>query len=147
MLNEFAGILIAVALVLDGVMHAYWATGRIWPAPDKLALVRAVLNIDRTRSFRPTILIPLAGMLFCGALLVLARVHSLGMLGRLVPEAWLQTGVLVVATGLLLRGLAGIVWILGLAASKSQLFYRLNLLLYTPACFVLSLAAVLVARS
>jgi uncharacterized protein DUF3995 len=78
LVNELAGILVAVVLALDGFMHAYWATGQIWPAHTKLSLVKAVLNSSKPRAFRPAILIPLAGLLFCGALIVLARVHHLG---------------------------------------------------------------------
>ncbi len=51
-------------------------------------------------------------------------------------------GILAVAAGLLLRGLAGIIWALGLAASKSRLFYKLNLIVYMPVCLVLFVAAV-----
>ena len=145
--NELAGITIAVALAFDGCLHAYWATGQIWPAPNKLSLVQAVLNTSKMRAWRPVILVPLAGLLFSGALLVLARVHRLGLLGPLIPAPLLQAGILAVATGLLLRGVAGVGWALGLAASTSQRFYQLNLLLYTPVCLVLFLAAVVVARS
>jgi hypothetical protein len=86
--------------------------------------------------------VPLAGLLLCGALIVLARVHRLGMPGQLIPGLLPQLGILVVATGLLLRGLAGIVWALRLAASRSELFYKLNLIVYTPVCLVLFVAAV-----
>ncbi len=54
---------------------------------------------------------------------------------------------LVLATGFLLRGLLGIVWALGLLPSTSELFYKLNLLVYTPACLVLFAAAIVVLRS
>jgi hypothetical protein len=145
--NELAGIVVAVVLALDGFIHTYWATGQIWPAHNKLSLVQAVLNTSKMRAWRPAILVPLAGLLFGGALLVLARVHRLGMLGQLIPDPLLQAGILAVAAGLLLRGVAGVGWALGLAASKSKRFYQLNLLLYTPVCLVLFLAAVVVARS
>ena len=145
-LTELAGILIAVVLTVDGLAHAYWATGRIWPAQNKLALVQAVLNINRTQAFRPAILAGLAGLLFCGALFVLARVHLLGLPGQLIPAPLLQVGMLAIAGGLLLRGLAGIVWALKLIASQSKLFYSLNLLLYTPACLVLFIAAIVATR-
>lgn len=145
-----AGIVIAGVLALDGLLHAYWATGQIWPAHDKLALVRAVLNSNNTRAFRPAILFPLVVLLVCGALLVLARVHALGVLGGLgqfMPDVLLQLGVVGVAIGLLARGVAGIGWALGLAPAKSTLFYRLNLLVYTPVCLVLFIAALAVASA
>lgn len=144
-LKELAGILVASVLIADGVVHTYWATGQRWPARDTLSLAQAVLNINTTRSFRPAVLVPLACLLFCGALIVLARVHHLGMFGQLIPGPLLQVGLLVVALGLLLRGLAGIVWVLRLVASKSELFYTLNLIVYTPVCLVLFVAAVATA--
>lgn len=146
-LQVLAGIVIAAVLALDGLLHAYWATGRIWPAHTKLSLVQAVLNSSNTRSFRPTILVPLASLLMFGAVTTLARVHQLGALGQLIPDAWLQLAVVVIAIGLLLRGVAGIGWALGLAPARSKLFYRLNLLVYTPICLVLFIAAVAVVSS
>lgn len=140
-----AGLLVAAVLVVDGLIHAYWATGLIWPARNKLALVQAVLNSNKTRSFGPAALIPLATLLFCGALIVLARVHYLGALGHLVPGSLLQVGILVIAAGLLLRGLAGVVWALGLGADPHSLFYKLNLIIYTPACLILCAAALAAA--
>lgn len=145
--KELAGIIVAVVLTVDGFLHAYWATGRVWPAQDKLSLAQVVLNSNKTRSFRAAFLVPLACLLFCGALIVLARVHHLGVFGQLISGLWLQLGTLAVATGLLLRGLAGIVWALRLIASKSELFYKLNLIVYTPVCLVLFVAAVFAARS
>lgn len=145
--QELAGIVIAGILALDGLLHGYWATGQTWPARSKLSLVRAVLNSDNTRAFRPVILLPLALLLMCGALIVLARVHHLGMPGQLIPGSLLQLGILGVATGLLVRGVAGIGWALGLAPTRSRLFYRLNLLFYTPVCVVRFIVAVAVAYS
>lgn len=146
-LQELAGIVIAGVLALDGLLHAYWATGQIWPARHKLSLVRAVLNSSNTRAFRPAILIPLAVLLVCGALIVLARVHHLGMPGQLIPDSLLQLAILGVATGLLVRAVAGIGWALGLAPASSKLFYQLDLLVYTPVCLILFIAAVAVASS
>ncbi len=145
--KELAGIVVAAVLAVDGFMHAFWATGQIWPAQDQLALIQAVLNSNKTRLLRPTVLAPLAGLLVLGALTVLARVHRLGMLGQLIPGPLLQVGILAVATGLLLRGVAGIGWALGLAPARSKLFYKLNLMVYTPVCLVLFVAAVAVALS
>ncbi len=145
--KELAGIVVAAVLAVDGFLHAFWATGQIWPAQDQLALIQAVLNSNKTRLLRPTVLAPLAGLLVLGALTVLARVHRLGMLGQLIPGPLLQIGILAVATGLLLRGVAGIGWALGLAPARSKLFYKLNLMVYTPVCLVLFVAAVAAALS
>lgn len=146
-LQGLAGMVLAGLLILDALVHAYWTTGRIWPAREKLTLVQVVLNSNNTRAFRPAILISLTVLLVCGALLVLARVHYLGIVGQLIPGLVLQLGMVAIATGLLVRGLAGIGWALGLAPSKSKLFYRLNLLVYTPLCLILFVAAVAVASS
>ena len=146
-LQVLAGIVVAAVLALDGLLHAYWATGQIWPARTKRSLVQAVLNSSNTRAFRPAILLPLAAVLVCGALLALARVHQLGMPGQLLPDSLPQLGIVGVATGLLVRAVAGIGWALGLAPARSKLFYRPNLLVYTPVCLVLFIAAVTVASS
>lgn len=145
--KELAGIVVAAVLAVDGFLHAYWATGQIWPAQDQLVLIQVVLNSNKTRLLRPTVLAPLAGLLFLAALIVLARVHHLGLLGQLIPGPLLQVAILAVAAGLLLRAVAGVGWVLGLAASQSKLFYRLNLLVYTPVCLVLFVAAVAAAFS
>ncbi len=146
-LKDLAGILIALVLAGDSLLHVYWAKGHIWPAPDQLSLSQAVLNSNKTRLFKPVILVPLACLLFLGALTVLARIHRLGMLGQLIPDLFLQLGIWVIAAGFLLLGLVGIVRAFGLLEAKSKLFYKLNLMVYTPLCLVLFAAAVVVARS
>ncbi len=144
-MKQRAGILVAAVLAADGLAHLYWATGSTWPAPDPKTLSLAVLNINV--SFGPQVTIPLACLLFSGALMVLARVHRLGKLGRLIPDSLLQLGVLGISAGVLLRAGAGIIWVLGLGADPSTPFYWLNLLVYTPTCLLLFAAAVAAARS
>ncbi|HZR42844.1 MAG TPA: DUF3995 domain-containing protein [Ktedonobacteraceae bacterium] len=145
--QAFAGIMVAAVLALDGFLHAYWATGQTWPARNTRSLVQAVLNSSNTRAFRPAILLLLAVLLVCGALLVLARVHLLSIPGQLIPDSLLQLGIVGVATGLLVRAAMGIGWTLGLAPARSRWFYRLNLLVYTPVCLILFIAAVVVLSS
>lgn len=140
-----AGTLVAGALAADGLLHAYWATGGVWPAKDRQALARIVLNTDRPSSFRPAIVGPLSGVLFLASSTMLARVRRLGAIGRLVPYPLLQAGVLAVATGLSLRGAQG-VWI-ALRGEAGTTFYKLNLAAYTPACLLLSAAAFAASRS
>jgi len=36
-LQELAGIVVAGVLALDGLLHAYWATGQIWPARESVS--------------------------------------------------------------------------------------------------------------
>ncbi|MGH2494885.1 MAG: DUF3995 domain-containing protein [Ktedonobacteraceae bacterium] len=143
--KQRAGMVVAAVLAADGLLHAYWATGRTWPASDPKSLSEAVLNVNIV--FGPLNVGPLAGLLLCAALLVLARVHRLGVLGRLIPDTLLQVVIVVVAVGLLLRGLAGIGWVVGLGANPGTTFYKLNLLVYTPTCLMLFVAAVAASRS
>ena len=138
-----AGTLVAGTLAADGLLHAYWATGRLWPARVPRSLARLVLNIDEPSLFRPIIVGPLSALLFAASLTTLARVSSLGRFGKLVPYPLLQAGVLAVATGLSLRGAQGI-WI-ALRDERGTPFYKLNLAAYTPACLLLSAAAAIVA--
>src|SRR5258708_30007551 len=130
--KELAGIVVAAVLAVDGFLHAFWATGQIWPAKDQLALIQAVLNSNKTRLLRPTVLAPLASLLVLGALTVLARVHRLGMLGQLIPGPLLQVGILAVATGLLLRGMAAIGSALSPAPSTTKAVSKLTITGYTP---------------
>jgi hypothetical protein len=144
-MDTLAGILIAAVLTADGLLHAYWATGHIWPARNPKTLPLAVLNVEI--SFATPGVFALACALLLGALAVLARVHVLGTLDQHIPASLLQVGIIVVAAGLLLRGLAGLAWALGVLPAKSSLFYQLNLMLYTPVCLLLFAAAVVVVLS
>lgn len=143
--KERAGIVVAAFLAADGLANLYWATGNTWPAPDPKTLTLAILNANVSTA--PQITVPLACLSFGGAVIALARVHRLGRLGRLIPASLLQLGILVIAAALFLRGVAGIGWALGLGGVKTQLFYTLNLVAYTPACLVFCAAAVAAARS
>lgn len=143
--KERAEILAAGALAADGLLHAYWATGRTWPARDRGKLGRLVLNLDEPALFGPAVVGPLSGLLFLASLATLARVRRLGALGRVILYPVLQACVLAVATGLSLRGAQG-VWI-ALRKESGTPFYRLNLASYTPACLLLSAAAVAASRS
>jgi hypothetical protein len=127
------GIALALASVLtvDGAIHLYWATGRTWPAADTRTLSRAVLNAEVP--FTPRTLLPLAVLLGSAAALVLARG---GVLSLPVPPTLLRWATGAVTAGLLIRGAAGLVWITGRGADPRLVFYRLNLLLYTPLCLI-----------
>lgn len=141
--KERAGMLVAAVLAADGALHAYWATGAIWPAHDARSLSQAVLDTDVP--FKPAVVGPLACLLLLGALTTLARVHRLGRFGRRIPDRVLQFGTLVIAAGLLLRGVAGIG--MALRGDTGTTFSRLNIMLYTPACLALCAAAVAASRA
>lgn len=141
--KERAGMLVAAVLAADGLLHAYWATGAIWPAHDARSLSHAVLNTDIP--FKPIVVGPLACLLLVGALTALARVHRIGRLGWRIPDRLLQFGILVIAAGALVRGAAGIG--MALREDANTTFSRLNVRLYTPACLVLFAAAVAASRA
>ncbi|MFF8322978.1 DUF3995 domain-containing protein [Streptomyces bobili] len=130
-----AAALVASVLTVDAVLHLYWTTGATWPAADDRSLSHAVLGTDL--SFTPTILLPLVALLLTAAAFVLA--HS-----RRPRHLLLRVGTLAVATGLSLRALAGTYWLF--AKETGTAFHWLNLLLYTPLCAVLAVAALRVAR-
>lgn len=130
-----AAALVASVLTVDAALHLYWTTGATWPAADDRSLSHAVLGTDVP--FTPPILLPLVVLLLTAAALVLA--HS-----RRPRHPLLRFGTLAVAAGLSLRALAGIYWLF--AKETGTAFYWLNLMLYTPLCAVLTVAALRVAR-
>ncbi|MEU4549002.1 DUF3995 domain-containing protein [Nonomuraea dietziae] len=163
----------ATVLAVDAAAHLYWTTGATWPAPDVRTLSLALLNVEVP--FTPRVLLPLATALLTAsaALLTTTRLDSVGggasgvgsagdrsvgdgdrgevgrvgawrmpgpLVGRVVR---LVTGVL--AIGVLVRAVLGLVWTLGFGVQTSTPFYWLNALLYTPLCLAL-FVAVVVAR-
>ncbi|MEU1408618.1 DUF3995 domain-containing protein [Streptomyces sp. NPDC005728] len=130
-----AAALVASVLTADGLLHLYWTTGATWPAADDRSLSDAVLGTDVP--FTPPILLPLVALLLTAAVFVLAC-------SRRPRPVLFRVGTLAVAAGLSLRALAGIYWLF--AKETGTAFYLLNLLLYTPLCAVLSVAALRVAR-
>lgn len=135
-----AGQAVAALLALDGLLHLYWATGLTWPASGQRTLSIWVLGGEVP--FTPRVLLPLAAVLFTAAAAVLGR-----GLGRGGPWArrllgWLT---LVVAAGLLARGLVGLAWMCRVGGGSGRVFYWLNLLVYTPVCLGFGLAAACVA--
>lgn len=125
-----AGITVAAVLAADALVHVYWMTGATWPARDPVALSFAVLNFEVP--FTPRGLLMPFTLLVAGSALMLVRA------GRV---RWL--GVRAVAAGLLVRGVAGLVWALGIGTSTGDPFYWLNLLVYTPVCWALFAATVI----
>jgi hypothetical protein len=64
-----------------------------------------------------------------------------------VPTWLPQLGTIGTGAAVLIRAIAGVVWILGIDASTATPFYWLNLALYTPACLVMFAACFVVLRS
>jgi hypothetical protein len=140
---ELTAVAAAAVLAADAAIHLYWMTGRTWPARDVRTLSQAVLNADVP--FTPRVLAPLVAVLTGGAAAILTEA---GMLDAWLPDwlpDWAPTaGTAAVAIGALLRAGAGVIWAFGIGASRDTLFYRLNLVAYTPICFALFAAATVV---
>ncbi|RFU41840.1 alpha/beta fold hydrolase [Actinomadura logoneensis] len=131
-----AGRAVAALPALDGVLHLYWTTGLTWPAPDDRSLSLAVLGGEVP--FTPRVLLPLAALLLgtSAAVAVFARGSSGRRTHRLCGLVAFG-----LAVGLLVRGLAGVVWACGVLDGSGSTFYWLNLLLYTPVCLAFGTAA------
>ncbi len=136
---QIAAIVVAAVLGIDALIHAYWLTGRVWPAGDVNALSHAVLGADVP--FTPRVLIPLVLVLLGGAASVLGRV---GLIASGIPGWIWAAGTIAVGAGLLVRGLAGAVWVV--SRPRGSWFYRLNAAAYTPACLLLCVATVVAFR-
>jgi 4,5:9,10-diseco-3-hydroxy-5,9,17-trioxoandrosta-1(10),2-diene-4-oate hydrolase len=137
---EIAAVVVAAVLVIDALVHAYWLTGRTWPAADTRTLSRAVLNMEVP--FVPRVLVPLVIVLLTGAAVTLSRA---GLIGDWIPGWFATLGTIAVAAGLFVRAGAGLIWMTGIGAVRGSTFHRLNLVAYTPACIALSVAATVVA--
>ena len=141
-----AGIVVGAVLGTDCALHLFWATtGSSWPASTEESLSRGLLNADF--AITPRVLYPLAAVLLAATLMVLTRSGLFPWLAARVP-GWLPTLVTIgVGAAVLIRAIAGIVWIAGIDSSTATWFYRLNLLLYTPACLAMFAGCVAVLRS
>ncbi|MFD1936839.1 MULTISPECIES: DUF3995 domain-containing protein [Nonomuraea] len=139
--RERAGIAVVAVLATDALVHVYWMTGSTWPAGDAEALSLAVLNV--VLPFTPRgLLLPLGLLLAASTTILLAVGRPARLSGRL-PVVVTRLGGRLVAAGLLVRAVAGLVWALGIGASPATPFYWLNLLAYTPVCLALFAGAVI----
>ncbi|MER5208826.1 DUF3995 domain-containing protein [Streptomyces sp. NPDC002825] len=131
------GLAVAVLLAVLALVHVYWATGLTWPAADERGLSLAVLG--SVVSFGPAVVLPLAVVEGAAAVAVAARARGVrGRIPRLVTYA--------VACGMLLRGAAGVVWIVVGRDGSGAVFPWLNALLYTPLSLVFGWTALRAAR-
>lgn len=123
------GAFVAAVLVLDALIHLYWL---FRPVADPRALSLAVLNFDVP--FTARILLPLILMLGTAALSVVAVSRGRG--------GWVaKTVTLALGAGVLVRGELGLAWALGFGTDTGTPFYWLNLLVYTPLCLAMAVAA------
>ncbi|MFF0425476.1 DUF3995 domain-containing protein [Streptomyces sp. NPDC004520] len=132
------GRAVAVLLAVLALAHVYWATGLTWPAADERSLSLAVLGA--VVSFGPAVVLPLAVLEGCAAVAVAA--HARGGRGRRIPRLVTYA----VAGGMLLRGAAGLVWIVIGRDGSGAAFPWLNALLYTPLGLVFGWTALRAAR-
>lgn len=143
--KQQAGTLAAAVLAGDGACHMFWATGRAWPATTRAGLARGLLNVSGEM---PTgALLFLSLLLLATAVLLLARAGLLRSLGDRLPARFLRSVAIVVTAAAAVRGIAGLIWILGVGDDLGSPFYWLNLALYTPACCLLLTAGIMLARS
>ncbi|GAA4998004.1 DUF3995 domain-containing protein [Streptomyces siamensis] len=129
-----AAVPLASVLTADALLHLFRATGSTWPAADEKGLSHAVLGVEAP--FTPPVLLPLAALLLTASGIVVAQ--------SLRPRRVLRLGTLAAAAGLSLCALAGVHRVF--AQDTSTVFHRLNLVLYTPLCALLCVAALRVAR-
>jgi hypothetical protein len=133
---------VEAALAADAAFHLLWATGSTWPASEVRTLSYALLGTEV--SFAPGLLLALAGT----ALTTLALIHARARVTRdhrLYPL--LQAGTLAFLAFLSLRGIAGLVWCLGIGTPPDYpAYYWLNLLLYTPLCLAMAAAVFALSR-
>ncbi|MFF0752971.1 DUF3995 domain-containing protein [Streptomyces sp. NPDC004267] len=132
------GRAVAVLLAVLALAHVYWATGMTWPAADERSLSLATLG--SVVSFGPAVVLPLAALEGCAAVAVAA--HTRGVRGRGIPRLVTYAA----AGGILLRGAAGLVWIVIGRDGSGAAFPWLNALLYTPLSLVFGWMALRAAR-
>lgn len=129
----FIGVLTATALLSVAGVHAYWARGGYWPAPDRDHLAETVVGPGQPF---PSIWATwsVAGLLLAAAVLVAGT--GLGV------DRWIfRTGAAVVAAVLALRAVAGFA-VSGVVRPEST-FARLDIRYFSPLCLALALGAFL----
>ncbi|MFE9676806.1 DUF3995 domain-containing protein [Streptomyces sp. NPDC006259] len=130
------GTICAVVLAAIGVLHVVWGFSP-WPARDRDELASFVFSGPEMPSRTPCLAVG-------GALLIAAYgVLAVADLWPRVGPNWLyHVGIWVLASALLLRGIAGPL----LNRGAGRRFARWNLIAYSPLCAVLGLCALVVAQ-
>ena len=141
-----AGAVVALILGADCAMHLFWATtGNSWPATSFRSLSRGLLNAGFP--FTPRVLFPLAAILLAATLMVLTQAGLLGGLSARLPARLPRLATIGIGAAVLIRAIAGVLWIAGIGSTTASPFYWLNLFLYTPACLVMFAGCVVLLRS
>lgn len=126
---------IAVGLLLAAAaVHAYWATGGVWPAASGRALAQAVVGPTQEKMPSPSACAAVAILLTAAAAIVLARAELVSLPG---PEWIVPVGTWVVVGALAARGVIGLVT--SLAAGREATYHRLDVLAYSPLCLTIAL--------
>lgn len=140
-----AGRAASAVLVAAAGVHAAWAVGSSWPAQNRVELAELVVGTSTFPSAAATWSV--VGLCLAGAALILARIDDLSSLHRRAPRA-VNAAVGVLAAGLLIRGIGGLVVSGGELVDATANFRRWDLMLYSPVCIILGLcvAAAFMAR-
>jgi Protein of unknown function (DUF3995) len=125
-------------LVAAAGVHAAWAVGSSWPAQNRVELAELVVGTPTFPSAAATW--GVVGLCLTGAALVLAQINDLSSLRRRAPRA-VKAAVGVLAAGLLIRGVGGLVVSGGELVDATENFRRWDLILYSPVCIILGLCA------
>jgi hypothetical protein len=141
--STWAAAFAAAAFAALAALHGYWALGGFWPGRDSESLARTVVGSP------PGSAAPGPGPCWLVAVLLLgAAATVLGAAGLLplpVPAVAVRWAALLGAAVLLVRGLEGFADRRIRPASVGSPFARLNVLLYSPLCLLLSLLTFLAA--
>ena len=122
-------VALSLVVALLAAAHAWWATGRIWPAASASALARAVIGDGRIRMPPP--------WQCAGVALALAAVAAWPWVVLRWPDSQLVLiGSIVIGAIFFLRGTAGYSarW---RARFTAQPFRTLDFYLYSPLCLAL----------
>jgi hypothetical protein len=132
----------AATLAAIGALHVIWSVSP-WPLADRESFARIVVGVPVDRLPSPGLTLGVAGLLFAAAYLMAAGAAPALRVG----PRWIQvSGVHVVASVLLLRGVGGPVSDLVDRGELPADFVRFDLAVYSPLCLVLGTAAAMVAR-
>lgn len=123
------------------VLHAYWATGGLWPAANEAELVRTVIGITRSQTMPPGLhSLAVAVLVFAAAGFALAR-GAFGFDSLVFSRIPLG----VVAFIMLARGVYA--YLPGPFSRASEPFATLNAMFFSPAILLLGVAFAFLALS